>query len=169
MTHVLMRRDRRKILCFTWGAIAAIAPACWTLPARPQTPTSANIVRERATTEPPSDSGTIDNDTLKQFSNRASRSTVHPDLPGVRPIGFVRDENGQTIPLLSVGGTLRQVPVGEIVANGWRVTGVDRDSVEVSDGSQLLRLPFDRLERSLTAPSAVQSHPDSVPEHDESN
>ncbi|MEO1134136.1 MAG: hypothetical protein AAFX40_15715, partial [Cyanobacteria bacterium J06639_1] len=112
---------------------------------------------------------TIDSDELQHFSNRANRSTVHPELPGVRPIGFVEDESGQTIPLLSVGGTLRQVPVGEIVANGWRVVGVDRDSVEVSDGTQSLRLPFDRLERSLSSSSDAQPQPASAPANDESN
>lgn len=106
-----------------------------------------------STVAPPSATETTAPKTLNHFSAEGSGRDVSP-LPGVQPIGFVRAEDGTTVPLLSVGGTLRQVPVGEIVIGAWRVVAVDRDSVEVNNGSETLRLTLQRWEGTVESTSS---------------
>jgi len=62
--------------------------------------------------------------------------------PPLRLLGLVTFADGGKVAVVSVGGDLLMARVGEIVANRFRVKGIDQDGVDLIDavGDQPLRL-----------------------------
>lgn len=63
--------------------------------------------------------------------------------PSLKLVGIMRHP-GEPVALIVMNGEVRQVPVGQAVDGGWRVSGIAPYSVAISNGSQNLNLPLGR-------------------------
>ncbi len=63
--------------------------------------------------------------------------------PSLKLVGIMRHP-GEPVALIVMNGEVRQVPVGQAVDGGWRVSGIAPYSVAISNGAQNLNLPLGR-------------------------
>jgi hypothetical protein len=75
-------------------------------------------------------------------------ATPAPTAPGGLPpslklVGIMRHP-GEPVALIIMNGEVRQVPVGQAVDGGWRVSGIAPYSVAISNGAQNVNLPLGR-------------------------